>query len=185
MIALDYALAIILLVTPTDQIDLSGVSERFATVRPTLAALAVDWEILDPRELRYVLIRCDDFSGDLKLLHRRYAELNDAPPLQDQIRFPDRLLINDYLAFNRSYRQTVDSRLTLEPSRSVEFNELLQEVDSLYMIWDTIRDVRCDYYYVTVRRQSLKKVRDILGFQAYYNGNYPPSVPLWRFARGN
>ena len=104
MIPLDYLLAVSLLGAPGEPLDLSGVSERFATVRPTLQALAISWEILDPREVRYVLMRSDDFSGDLKLLRRRYQELADAPPASDAFRFPDRATVNEALAFNRHYQ---------------------------------------------------------------------------------
>jgi len=183
MIPLDYALAVALLATPAESLDLTGVSERFVTVRPTLQALAIQWEILDPREVRYVLMRSDDFSGDLKLLRRRFQELADAPPLHDQMRFPDRALINDLLSFNRAYRQHLDNRQSMELTYWWELREILQEVDRLYTIWDTIRDARCDYYYVTVRRQALKKVKEMLGDEAYYNGQLPPHVPVWRFAR--
>ena len=66
---------------------------------------------------------------------------------------------------------------------SGELREMLQEVDRLYNIWDTVRDARCDYYYVTVRRQALKKLRETVGDDAYYSGALPPHVPIWRFAR--
>jgi hypothetical protein len=59
----------------------------------------------------------------------------------------------------------------------------MQEADRLYQVWDTVRDARCDYYYVTVRRQALKRLRDMLGSDAYYSGVLPPHVPLWRFQR--
>jgi hypothetical protein len=32
-----------------------------------------------------------------------------------------------------------------------------------------------------VRRDALKKLRCEMGHQAYYGGNLPPYVPLWRF----
>jgi hypothetical protein len=34
---------------------------------------------------------------------------------------------------------------------------------------------------VTVRRQALKKLREMIGENAYYYGQMPPSVPVWRF----
>jgi hypothetical protein len=183
MIPLDYVLAVALLTTPGDGLDLSAVSDRYVTVRPALQTLAISWEILDPREVRYVLMRSDDFAGDLKLLRRRYQELADAPPLHDHMRFPDRALINDMLAFNRAYRQHLDNRQSLELTYWWELREMLQEVDRLYTIWDTVRDARCDYYYVTVRRQALKKLREMVGEDAYCSGALPPHVPVWRFAR--
>jgi hypothetical protein len=183
MIPLDYVLAAALLAGSPEAADLPGTAEEFATLRPTLQALAVSWEILDPREVRYVLARQEDFNADLKLLRRRYHDLADAPPLHDCMRFPDRTLINDLLSFNRSYRQHLDSRQSIEKTYWWELHEALQEADRLYQLWDTVRDARCDYYYVTVRRQALKKVRETVGEQAYYSGCLPPHVPVWRFTR--
>jgi hypothetical protein len=99
------------------------------------------------------------------------------------MRFPDRALINDLLSFNRSYRQHLDSRQSIEKTYWWELHEAVQEADRLYQLWDTVRDARCDYYYVTVRRQALKKVRETVGAQAYYSGCLPPHVPVWRFTR--
>lgn len=183
MIPLDYALAVALLTAPTESLNLDGVSERFATVRPTVQSLAIEWEIMDPREVHYVMMRSDGFSGDIKLLRRRYRELANAPPLSDEMRFPDRALINEMLSFNRSYRQHIDNRQSMELTYWWEMQEILQEVDQLYQLWDSIRDARCDYYYVTVRRQALKKVKEKLGDEAYYSGRLPPHVPVWRFSK--
>src|SRR5438093_1541624 len=62
-----------------------------------------------------------------------------------------------------------------------ELRVALQETDHLYQVWDAVRDARCDYYYVTVRRLALKRLRDLVGEEAYYSSNLPPCVPLWRF----
>jgi hypothetical protein len=198
MVPLNYALAAVLLSSPTeaptppDSLD-DHVAVRTAdppdsldaliTVRPALRDLALDWEILDPREVRYVLTRGEDFPSDLKLLRRRYADLCGAPPLYDCMRFPDRSLVNDMLAFNRAYRQHLDNRQAMELSNAWELHEMLLEADRLYQIWDLVRDTRCDYYYVTVRRQALKKLKELVGDQAYNSGSLPPHVPVWRFAR--
>ena len=58
---------------------------------------------------------------------------------------------------------------------------MLAETDRLYLVWDAVRDARCDFYYVTVRRQALKKLRDLVGDEAYATGELPPNVPTWRF----
>jgi hypothetical protein len=78
--------------------------------------------------------------------------LGDAPPLHDCLRFPDRAVVNDLLSFNRAYRQYLDCRQSLELTHRWELRECVQEADRLYHIWDTVRDARCDYYYVIVRR---------------------------------
>jgi hypothetical protein len=183
MHSLDYVLAVALLTSPPDAPEPTLSPERFAVLRPTLQKLAVDWEILDPREVRYVLTRAEDFSTDLKLLRRRQRELADAPASSDGLRFPERAVISDLLAFNRAYRQHVDGRQAVETVHWWELREAVQEADRLYYIWDTVRDARCEYYYVTVRRQALKRLQEMIGAEAYHAGQLPPHVPLWRFQR--
>ncbi len=156
-------------------------SPVYTALRRTCQEVAVRWEILDPREVRYILARPEDFTADLNLLRRRYQDLDDAPPLADCLRFPDRDTINEFLAFNRAYRQHLCNRQPLELAHWWELRAAIQETDQLYQIWDTVRDARCDYYYVTVRRQALKKLRQQLGPDAYYKSQLPPHVPLWRF----
>ena len=183
MIPLDYVLAVALLASPAETVDAPEAAPQFANLRPTLQAVAVQWEILDPREVRYVLTRNEDFTSDLTLLRRRHADLDGAPPVHDCVRFPDRTVVNEMLAFNRAYRQNLETRLSVETVCWWDLRETLQEADRLYQIWDLVRDSRCDYYYVTVRRQALKKVKETVGDAAYYNGTMPPHVPVWRFTR--
>ena len=139
MFPLNYALAAVLLSTPADSAEPPEAMDCLATVRPAVRDLALSWEILDPREVRYVLTRPEDFPCDLKLLRRRYADLADAPPLYDCMRFPDRTLVNDMLAFNRAYRQHLDNRQALELANAWELREMLLEADRLYQIWDLVR----------------------------------------------
>jgi len=182
MFTFDYLIAAVLLAAPADK-DMTVGPELFGIVGPAVQKLAVQWEILDPREVRYVMARPEDFSADLKLLQRRYHDLANAPPVGDCSRFPDRSIVNDMLAFNRSYRQHMDARQAVELVHWWEYREAVQETDRLYQIWDNVRDARCDYYYVTVRRHALQKLREAIGPEAYYAGCLPPHVPVWRFQR--
>jgi hypothetical protein len=181
MFSCELLLAAALLTQPPDTPEAAPPPEMFEMLRMPLQLLALEWEILDQREIRYVLVRAEDFSSDLNLLRRRSSELVDAPSANDCMRFPDRSLVNEYLAFNRAYRQQLDMRQPGEPARWWELRTALQETDYLYQVWDTVRDARCEYYYVTVRRQALKRLREMLGEDAYYSGQLPPYVPLWRF----
>jgi hypothetical protein len=181
MFGIDNLLALLLLTSPPDTVEAGIPTKVFCWVRPSVQNLALKWEILDPREVRYILARPEDFVSDLNLLRRRFRELADAPPLHDGFRFPERERVNHLLAFNRAYRQHLTIRQPLELVRWWELRAALQETDHLYQIWDTVRDARCDYYYVTVRRQALKKLRQLVGEDDYYNGRLPPHVPLWRF----
>jgi hypothetical protein len=181
MFPYEYVLAAALLTHPPDSLEELPGTDLAPSQRIALQNLAIDWEILDPREVRYVLARPEDYSSDLNLLRRRWAELADAPFVIDGMRFPDRATVNEVLAYNRAYRQQIDARQPAEPARWWELRRVLQETDQLYQIWDTVRDARCEYYYVTVRRQALKRLRDTIGEDAYYEGTLPPYVPLWRF----
>jgi hypothetical protein len=181
MIWVDYLLALQLLTSPADAIDLHAEPRNYMALRPALQRLSIHWEILDPREVRYVLTRPEDFSSDVNLLRRRYCDLADAPALCDCQRFPGRDVVNELLSFNRAYRQYLGSRQPIDLARWWDFRAALQETDYLYQVWDTLRDARCEYYYVTVRRRALKKLREMLGEEAYFNGELPPHVPLWRF----
>ena len=181
MPALSYVLAVVLLTAPPGSLDPPNRPALFKFVCGPLREVAEGWEILDPREVRYILARPEDLAGDLDLLRRRLRDLATAPALADCHRLPDRKTINDLLAFNRAYRQQIDNRQPFELVHWWELRLAVQETERLYQIWDNARDARCDFYYITVRRQALKKLRDLIGDEAYYTGTLPPCVPLWRF----
>jgi hypothetical protein len=153
----------------------------FPFLRWPMLALAVEWELLDPRETKYILAEAKDFATDLALIRKRQAELVDAPRLVDAERFPDRAVVNELLAFNRDYRNYLEGRQRLDYLCRGEYRRALIETDLLFTVWDAVRDARCDYYFVPVRRQALKRLREILPDEDYYAGRLPPHVPLWRF----
>ena len=181
MNAWSYALAAALLTTPPEVPDPPPDAADWPAVQEAVQSLAVEWEILDPREVRYVLVRPEDWENDIAMLRRRYQDLNEAPKLGDAQRFPDRGTVNELLAFNRAYRRYLDGRQPLEQDRGQPLRNALKETDYLYQVWDTVRDARCEYYYITVRRQALKKLKTMIGPAAYDTAALPPYVPLWRF----
>lgn len=183
MFPLDYLVAAALLASPPGCEDLPASADIYLHLAPTIQHLAISWEILDLRESRYLLIRKDDFRSDMNLLRQRFHELLDAPPLPDCMRFPPRQVVSELLGFNRSYREHLEKCRVAGATPDRNFDEVLAEVDRLYHLWDAVRDSRCEYYYITVRRQALKKVRDTIGEAAFYNGIFPPHVPLWHFRR--
>lgn len=179
----DLALAAVLLTAPSD-VPVPTVSpEDYARLRPAVQQIAQLLEIVDERELSFMLLRVEDFEREVHELRRRHEICRDAPPLADSYRFPDRAFVSELLSFNRSYRQHLDACLTAETVRWWEMHEAIQETDRLYHVWDTVRDTRCEYYYVSARREALKRLRDMVGPEAYYSGCLPPHVPVWRFQR--
>lgn len=166
---------------PLELPDPGALREHFHTLRIPLVKLALDWEILDPRETRFILVKPEEMETDLAMLRRRLQELRAAPQLKDSLRFPDRAVVNELLVFNRAYRKFLEERQPVDSIHADELRRVQRETDQLYQVWDAVRDARCDYYYVTVRRQALKRLKELLNEDDYFQGNLPPHVPVWRF----
>jgi hypothetical protein len=180
MFAANCVMAFTLLTSPPGAVDLKHPPPGYDALRPVLRQLAVKMELLDPRETQYVLARSEDFLVDLKLLRRRYHNLMDAPPVSECQRFPDRQTINQLLTWNRSYRRFLKVRMACDLVHPEEWRDALEETDRLYQVWDAVRDARCKYYYITVRREALKQLREMIGMPAFYRGELPPHLPVWR-----
>lgn len=143
--------------------------------------VAIALEVMDVRECRYLLAKPEDWANDVACIRRRWQELYDAPLLEDVGRWPAREVANELLLFNREYkRQYLEVLLVLYPMDS-QIERALDETEQLYLIWDSLRDARCEYYYTHIRRQALKRMRDKLGHELYQAGEMPPAVPVWRF----
>jgi hypothetical protein len=179
MTLFEIATAIILLTAPPDSLELSDPAATHQLAAPAMRQVALQWEILDARETDY-LKHAQDFASDLKLLQGRVEELRHAPPLADAYRFPSRELVNDMLAFNRTYRDGINTRLDLDMIHADELRNILGETDFLYRVYDSVRDARCEYFFITYRRQALAQLRELVGVQTYYTAQLPPHVPLWR-----
>ncbi len=177
----DLIVATALLCAPPETPEIQPSPDRWPALQEALHTTAIRMEIMDERETRYVLANVLDFEMDLNLLRRRYQDLKDAPPLADAERFPDREGVNALIQFNRGYRQHLADRQAWEADRSDVIGVALAETDRLYRVWDAVRDARCEFYYVTVRRQALKRLQESLGEDAYRRTELPPHVPAWRF----
>ena len=183
MCASDLLFAAMLLSAPVGTHEIPPPAERWPIVRNALHHTAVEWQILDPRETRYVLAKPEDFQEDLDFLRKRRSDLAEAPKVIDTERLPDRALINDCIRFNRSFRKHMELRMAWEADRADFILEVINETERLYKIWDAIRDAKSHLHYVTTRRLALLRLRDMIGPVAYESGQTPPFVPDWRFAR--
>jgi hypothetical protein len=177
----DLVLAAMLLSAPVGTIEQAPPQDRWPQLQAALHKTAIDWEILDARETRYVLAKIDDFQEDLDFLRKRRCDFENLPKVADSDRLPTRQLINDYIRFNRAYRKNLETRLLWEPDRADIIGDAIRETDRLYKTWDAMRDAKCEFHYVTVRRLALKKLEDMIGPDAYTSGDLPPYVPEWRF----
>lgn len=148
---------------------------------PELKEILIKAEILDKRELRYVLSKFDEVVSDWHMIQRRANDLKDAPYLVDHLRFTiDRSTVNELLLFNRAYRQHLDNCIPLYP-QDANLRLAREENEILYQVWDCVRDAKCEYYYTHIRRQALVRLLKTLGEKDFYEGQMPPHVPIWRF----
>lgn len=177
----EIAFAVSLLVAPVGSPLPVIEPEEWPQVQAALSKVAVEWELMDPRESSFMIVRFEEIKEDLEILRKRHVELKGAPLVNDNKRFPERTVLNEMLAFNRALRAHINQRQCVDTDRSARFREALQETDKLFQVWDAVRDAKCEFYYITVRRQALKKVREMVGAEAYYTGNMPHYIPTWRF----
>jgi hypothetical protein len=182
MVPLDYILAVALLTAPIERSALPALPEHVCLM-PTLREVVRGWELLDPREGKYVLVQPDDLVADVCLLQGRYQELMDAPPVSDAQRFPCREAVCEMLTFNRAYHRNLAARRDALGSGMGDLDCTLDETDQLYRLWDLVRDARSECYYISVRRAALLALKRTLGPDDYNRGVMPPHVPVWRFRK--
>lgn len=180
MFTYDCLVAAVLLTTPVDTTELVP---HLELIQPAFLQLAMDIEVLDPREDQYLQGLSRDPVGDWKVLRARYDVLLSAPRVAEADRLPDRKLVEEFLAFNRAYRKDLLARMLVNPLQGEELGTALNEVDRRYQVWSAVRDARCGFYYVTVRRQSMADLRDLVGAESFYRAELPAHVPIWHFPR--
>jgi hypothetical protein len=177
---LNVVLAAALLTGADDDKPVGDAAAAFRQFAPAVRALAIRWEILDQREANYLLVDPERFEADIKALRVQYRQLRGAPPVAEADRLPSRDLINDLLAFNRTYRQDLGARLEVDALHGEDLRMAVAESEHLYRIWEAARDAKDACYYVNVRRLALQQLRELIGDRAYYTGQLPPHVPIWR-----
>jgi hypothetical protein len=151
-------------------------------VRHAIQIVGIAQEIIDGKETRYILDDPADFENEVNLVRDRAKRLANTPSISLAQGFPDRNWINEQMAFNRKHHQWLESQLQFQIDRQDYFREWIKENNRLYAVWDKIRDVKCEFYYVTVRRDAMRDLREMLGEEDFWGRHWPPTVPIWRFA---
>lgn len=151
-------------------------AKAFPLVRLHLINLASELEILDDRELRYVLNIIETMNEDIQLLRNRWRDLKNYPLVKCNLIPHDRSDINNMLILNRAYKTHLENIHILYSWRN-DISVIIRECDRLYNIWDCARDVKCEYYYISVRRAALGRYVELVGIENYYQGKFPPFLP--------
>jgi hypothetical protein len=128
-------------------------------------SILIYFEIVDYREYKYIFGNMKSLGDDLTTIKNRLSTMGDAPYIKEAEYFPDRLIINEFLVFNRTYHNYLNNQFKLfhgTPHLRQFYEAVIEDNQFYYQIWDACRDAKCDYYYIHVRRQGLKKLKQEL-----------------------
>lgn len=102
--------------------------------------------------------------------------------LSDRERFPPRECAHASLTFNREYHAHIAARRSLDLRNEEYWSETLEETAALYEAWDWLHaaqegEGKGEEYWL----HSLRRLRELIGEEAYQQGTMPPCVPVQRF----
>jgi len=124
------------------------------------------------------------FLGLALALQFNAVATDTRPVVSDLTRFPPRCVCQDNIRFNWLYRQHLEARQGLYGSRSDlwwECQDALDDAVCLYCVWDTLDTAWVLDEEHDACREWLAKLRCRLGPTAYFRGQMPVCVPVWRF----
>lgn len=183
MLPLETTLAVLILNS-----DCSISDKELFSHGKSIKQLCVENELIDPREVKFYFWNVpphNNIQYDLDIIRKRRDDLESCPKLFHSCRFPTRQTALELKAFNVQYREFLENKQIIDPANYFSYQEMIDETKELYDIWSIVDETQSEYYYITVRRQALKKLLDVIGEGAFYDGALPPIVPLWRFQRIN
>lgn len=177
------ALLLLAMISPESKDAHMEALKSFPKAHQVATELFVNLELLDEREKRYVFNKHEELECDTTMMVSRYNSLKNAPKLQDHIRFNiSRNTINDLVRFNRSFNKYCESQIPFNLDRAGQYQAAMKECNQLYEVWDVLRDSKCEFYYIHIRRTALNRYKQLMGEEAYNNGELPEYyVPSWRF----
>jgi hypothetical protein len=177
--AMDFVLAWSLLTgTCTDRDYITGNTPE---VREALIKISVLNEYMDTREQSYYFSE-KYFKDDVHILQSRYMMLKNAPKISDPVALPPHATLHQGIRFNREFHKHLEVQMAWNTDRADIYRIIIDETNKLYLIWSVACDATSDFYYVTVRREALLKLKQLVGDDIYYSKeSFPPCVPEWRF----
>lgn len=181
MFGAELALAISLLVAPvgTPLPDLEGFD--WLQLQSAIHRVAIDWEIMDPREKKFIVTSAAGLENDIDVLRRRYVLLDGAPMSVDASRFPATHIIQRHIEENRNLKSVIENRIHLDSDRASGFRLALIELDEIHHAWCTLQYAKSAWNYTHIRRAELKRLLGVLGREDYASAKMPPATPEWRF----
>lgn len=103
--------------------------------------------------------------------------LDEDPPLDDRHRFPPKAVAWEARFFNLAFRENLNKHRPLSIHREALWEQAVCEAHHLFLCWDCLDDIQCEGLNEEHRRKLLRKLRVLIGPEAYYSGRMPPCVP--------
>lgn len=155
--------------------------DLFNWVHIELQEEAVALELLEPRQLQWILESRYSRIFDLDHVRRLNEELKGAPSVGDALRFPEPQTASSYLQFNRDFWFYMEKH---KYGSTDEGKQIIAYLDKVHKIWSLVQSAVLDgTIFIAGRRRALKDLRDVIGDEAYYSTQLPPHVPYWYFER--
>ena len=175
----DLVLALLLLTSPESEEP----REYGPIVAYNITRLASELDLIDEREMYYFELHHKNYYNSTFIeLRQRFHNLKDAPPISDMYRFPSKQIAQDNIDLNRNFAIHVWSMVDqTRSSKNEHYREIISECKRLEEFWELMDEVQRPYLYKPTRRESMKRIRQLIGEEAYYYGRFPSPVPLWRF----
>lgn len=111
------------------------------------------------------------------------ATMLNLPSVSDVTRLPSRDTIKANLALAKEHVAWIESVIALGPEwKGERYYGWLADAKRLCRVWDVMDDIRCHPMSCeTLRRGWLREIRSLVGYDAYYDSDWPHPWPLWRF----
>lgn len=104
------------------------------------------------------------------------------PPLTDLDRFPPHEDVRQMCIANKTYIKGLEAMQGQDcPANWGEWNDLINEAEELYRIYDALYDAQSTNLPAERRREYLQDLRDLLGVENYDMGVLPGHLPFHRF----
>jgi hypothetical protein len=143
--------------------------------------ICLEWQILDPREVKWTFLPDVIWVSECNTARHRWADLWDAPGVEDCDKFPCCNVVDENLGFNLRYQLYINEQVRLYED-SPELLYLQAKNQQLRETWTMLQEAVNERLYLHIRRCALKNLRERLG-DAYYTGSMPDFVPCEYFRR--
>lgn len=153
-------------------------SDRFQIMAPALRQVAIDLEILEPRDAQWYFNNTNDFVLDVGIIRDKWFKIKDAPLMWEAQRFRG-YNFDASIDFINATQTRFDKLRTL---RLIDTNDYARVTDDLQyrlLMYHNARDATHTYYNISNRRESLLWLKNELTPEQWSRGELLPLLPEW------